>query len=46
VTYPSAKRHVESLVERGVLRQVGGDKYGKVYLAVEVVRAIEGHEPG
>lgn len=37
VTYPSAKRHVDRLVEAGILSLVSGSKYPKLFAAREIV---------
>ncbi len=44
ITYPPAKRHVENLVGMGVLRLLTETKYGKVYLAEDIIRAIQGDD--
>lgn len=44
VTYPSAQRNVEKLVEAGILQLIGEAVYGKTYMAVEIMNAI-GEEP-
>lgn len=41
VTYHSAQLNVGKLVKSGILRQVGGASYSKLFLAEEVLRAIE-----
>lgn len=41
VTYHSAQLNVGKLVKSGILRQVGGASYSKMFLAEEVLRAIE-----
>jgi Fic family protein len=40
VTYPSAKRNIEKLVSAGILEQVGEERYGKAYLAPEILRIL------
>jgi Fic family protein len=40
VTYPSAQRNVQKLVEAGILRQVGASSYGKTYVADEILQVI------
>ena len=40
VTYPSAQRNVERLIEAGILQPVGQVAYGKTYLAAEIMRVI------
>ncbi len=45
VKYDSAQGHVETLVEAGVLQQVGDSSYGKVYIAMKLINAIRGNEP-
>ncbi len=42
ITYPAAQRHVEFLVREGVLLQIGDSKYGKMFYARNIVRAIHG----
>lgn len=42
VTYPAAQRHVEFLVDKGVLKQAGTASYGKIYFAPAILRAIKG----
>jgi hypothetical protein len=41
VTNHSAQLNVGKLVKTGILRQVGGASYSKLFLAEEVLRAIE-----
>lgn len=41
VTYSSARNNVEKLVQAGILRQVGENTYGKVFLAGEILQIIE-----
>lgn len=43
-TYHSAQRAVEKLVQQGILEPVGEASYGKVFQAMEILRAI-GEEP-
>ena len=45
VTYRSAQRNVEKLVEAGVLQQVGDASYGKTFFAPEILQNI-GEEEG
>jgi Fic family protein len=40
VTYPSAQRNVEKLVEAGILQQIGESSYGKTFVAVEILEII------
>lgn len=40
VTYRSAKRNVEKLVDAGILSQVGDADYGKTYIANEILEVI------
>jgi len=40
VTYRSAQRNVEKLVEAGILQQVGDASYGKTFFAAEILQAI------
>ncbi len=40
VTYVSAQRSVEKLVDAGILQQMGEASYGKSYAAGEILRAI------
>ena len=42
ITYRSAQRIVEKLVQLGILRQIGEASYGKVYVADDVLRVIVG----
>lgn len=41
VTYVSARANVEKLAKAGILRQVGQSSYGKLYLAEDIVKAVE-----
>lgn len=41
VTYSSARNNVEKLVGAGVLRQVGENTYGKVFLAAEILQIMD-----
>jgi Fic family protein len=43
VSYTAAQRHVEFLVKQGVLKQLGKGGYHKIYLAMNIIRAIRGH---
>ncbi len=45
VTYNSARLNVDKLVQSGILRQVGGELYGKVYMAEGVLEVIGRNEP-
>lgn len=45
VTYRTAQRYVDKLVEAGILTRVGHSEYGKTYLAEELLR-ITGAEEG
>ena len=40
VTYPSAQRNVEKLVQVGILQLVGGTSYGKTYTAPELLDMV------
>jgi Fic family protein len=40
VTYPSAQRNVQKLVEAGILRQVGESSYGRTFVATEILQVI------
>lgn len=44
VTYTSARNNVEKLVQAGVLRQMGENSYGKVFLAEEILQIVEDRE--
>ncbi|MCR4439904.1 MAG: hypothetical protein QHJ34_11100 [bacterium] len=44
VTYPSAQRNVEKLIEAGILRLLGDASRGKTYVASEIMNVI-GEEP-
>jgi Fic family protein len=41
VTYPSAREHVQRLVDQNILSQVGDSSYGKLYVAKDIVAALE-----
>ena len=41
VTYPSAQRNVERLVQAGILQLVSESGYGKTYVATEIFKVIE-----
>lgn len=41
VTYPSAQRNVERLVQAGILHLISETGYGKTYVAIEIVKVIE-----
>jgi Fic family protein len=40
VTYPSAQRNVQKLVEAGILRQAGESSYGRTFVATEILQVI------
>ncbi|HOT91454.1 MAG TPA: Fic family protein [Anaerolineae bacterium] len=40
VTYPSAQRNVEKLVQAGILQLTGEAVYGKTYMATEIMNVI------
>jgi len=40
VTYPTAQKHVERLVDAGILRQMGESSYGKTFVAWEIFDII------
>jgi Fic family protein len=40
VTYPSAQRNVQKLVEAGILQQVGESSYGRTFVATEILQVI------
>ena len=40
ITYPSAKRHVDRLVDEGILTQAGDASYGKVFVAEDILRIL------
>jgi Fic family protein len=40
VTYPTAQKHVERLVDAGILRQMGESSYGKTFVAPEIFDII------
>ena len=40
VTYHSAQRNVQKLVDAGILQQVGESSYGKTFLAAEILQAM------
>jgi Fic family protein len=43
ITYPSAQKHIELFVKEGILSLAEkGMKYGKIYLARPVIRAVQG----
>jgi len=44
VTYHSARRNVDKLVEFGLLEQVGEATYGKTLVAAEILQAIGNDE--
>lgn len=44
VTYRSAQRNVERLVQAGILQLIGDASYGKTYVAPEIMDAIRGEE--
>jgi Fic family protein len=41
VTYPSAKRNMQKLVEAGILEAVNGRRRNRVYIAPEIISIIE-----
>lgn len=41
VTYPPASSAVRKLVEMGVLREMTGKKYNRIYVCMEVLRTLE-----
>lgn len=41
VTVPAAQKHINRLIDLGVLTEATGGRYGRVYLAQDIVRAIE-----
>jgi len=44
VTYPSARRNIEKLVETGILHPLGNSSYRKAYLAPEILEIISDQE--
>ena len=40
-TYASAKRHVDRLVDEGILRQVGDGSYDKLFVAEDILSILE-----
>ena len=44
VTYPSARRNIEKLVEAGILRPLDNSSYRKAYLAPEILEIISDRE--
>ncbi len=44
LTYHSARRNVEKLVEAGILKQVGAHSYGRIFFAEEILSIIEEQE--
>jgi Fic family protein len=42
VTYHSAQRNVEKLIEAGVLRQIGEGSHNRVFIADAILRVLEG----
>lgn len=42
VEYAAAQRHVQFLVEKGVLKQAGEGNYNRMYVAMDIIRAIHG----
>ena len=40
VTYHSAQRNVQKLVDAGILQQAGESSYGKTFLAAEILQAM------
>lgn len=45
VTYPSAQRNVERLVQAGILRLISEASYGKTYAATEILDVIRADRP-
>jgi Fic family protein len=45
VSYPTAQRNVEKLVQAGVLQQVGESSYGKTYAAADILHVVGRGEP-
>ncbi len=41
VTAPAAQKHIDRLARAGIIREITGNNYGRVWLAEELVRAIE-----
>lgn len=41
MTYPSAKANIDRLVEAGILQQLGGGSYGKLFVADNILQAVE-----
>ncbi len=46
VTHRAARLNVEKLIEAGILREVAGRSRNRLFIADEVVRAVEGAPPG
>ncbi len=46
VTYPSAQRNVEKLVNAGILEQLGDSSYNKTFIAREILNIIEEDDVG
>lgn len=44
VTYPPAKRSVEKLIQSGILRDAGGRRYNRVFVAHEILELIQAEE--
>ena len=44
VTYPTAQRNVARLESVGILRQVGESRYGKTFIAHEIMRVVGTNE--
>ena len=40
ITYASAKRHVDRLVDEGILRQVGDASYDKIFVAEDILNIL------
>ncbi len=40
ITYPTAKHHVDRLVDEGILTQAGDASYGKVFVAEDILRIL------
>ncbi len=45
VTYPTAQRNIQKLVDAGILQQVGESSYGKTFVAEKILQAISEAEP-
>ena len=40
--YHTARKSIEKLVSVGILKRVGESSYGKIFVAEEILRTIEG----